>query len=491
MSAIVWLRRDLRLHDNAALMAAVDTGLAITVLYIHDQKKHEEWRLGGASAAWLHKSLAKLDLSLHKLGGKLLIRRGDSAKVLAALCAEVSASHVFWHRLYEPDAVARDTAIKAQLKAQGLVATSFAGHLLNEPWAFKTGAGDAYRVFTPYWRNALTRLAPRVPLPAPKQLLQANAANASPPSGLHLSELKLTSKLDTKLAWDAGFWPHFSPAEAGAMEALEVFCDGALAHYTHGRDRPDQIGTSRLGPHLHFGEISVNQIAYRFTNDPRAHSAAIKPHSDFYLRELGWRDFSHQLLFHFPHTSTQPLNAKFAAFPWAQPAAGANSVGYSNDGKLKAWQSGQTGIPIIDAGMRELHQTGWMHNRVRMIVASFLTKNLRYHWLHGARWFWDTLLDADLANNTQGWQWSAGSGADAAPYFRIFNPVTQGEKFDPNGEYVRRYVPELAHLPNKVIHQPWLMGGVKSYSKPIVDLKASRDAALAAYARLKVEQAEL
>jgi len=484
MSAIVWLRRDLRLNDNAALAAAVATGLAITVLYVHDQKSAGEWRLCGASAAWLHKSLAKLDFCLQKLGARLLIRSGDSGKVLAALCQEVAATHVFWQRLYEPDVVARDSAIKTQLKEQGLVVASFAGHLLNEPWAFKTGAGDVYRVFTPYWRNAVTRLAPSPPLPAPSRLQQAQSANGSPPSGLRLPKLKLTSEF----AWDTGFWPHFTPGEAGAIEALEVFCEGALAHYTQGRDRPDQIGTSRLGPHLHFGEISVNQIAYRFANDQRASSAAIKPHAEFYLRELGWRDFSHQLLFHFPHTATQPLNAKFAAFPWAQPTDGTTPAGYSNDAKLQAWQRGQTGVPIIDAGMRELYETGWMHNRVRMIVASFLTKNLRYHWLHGARWFWQTLLDADLANNTQGWQWSAGSGADAAPYFRIFNPVTQGEKFDPNGDYVRRYVPELAHLPNKVIHQPWTMGGVKAYPAPITDLKASREAALGAYASLRAQQ---
>ncbi len=483
MSVIVWLRRDLRLHDNAALMAAVDTGLAITVLYVHDQKSQSEWRPGGASAAWLHRSLVSLDLKLQALGAKLLIRSGDSGKVLAELCQEVAATHVFWHRLYESDAVARDTAIKAQLKSLGLVAASFAGHLLNEPWAFKTGAGDVYRVFTPYWRNAMTRLAPCRPLPVPTCLLQAKCANGLAPRGLPVAALKLTSKL----AWDAGFWPDFTPGEVGASEALDVFCDGALAHYTQGRDRPDQIGTSRLGPYLHFGEISVNQIAYRFTHDVRACSAAVKPHAEFYLRELGWRDFSHQLLFHFPHTSSQPLNAKFAAFPWLQPLPGTTRNGYSNDAKLQAWQRGQTGIPIIDAGMRELYQTGWMHNRVRMIVASFLTKNLRYHWLHGARWFWHTLLDADLANNTQGWQWSAGSGADAAPYFRIFNPVTQGEKFDPNGDYVRRYVPELAHLPNKVIHQPWMMGGVKAYPAPIVDLKVSREAALAAYANLRAQ----
>ena len=481
MSAIVWLRRDLRLHDNAALNAAANTGLATTLVYVHDPSDSGEWRRGAASRIWLHKSLASLAQSLQKIGATLLIRCGKSAEVLAQLTAEVAATHVFWNRLYEPDAVHRDSEIKATLKARGIVVQSFPGHVLNEPWAFKTGAGDVYRVFTPYWRNAMTRLAPSRPLATPTQITQALTKNGLVPAGVPLADLKLTAKL----CWDAEFWPHFTPGELGASEALEIFCDGALAHYTQGRDRPDQVGTSRLGPHLHFGELSVNQIAYRFAHDVRASSAAMKPHAEFYLRELGWRDFSHQLLFHFPHTTNQPLNAKFAMFPWLQPTPGQTSDGVSNDVKLGAWQRGQTGIPIVDAGMRELYKTGWMHNRVRMIVASFLTKNLRYHWLHGARWFWQTLLDADLANNTQGWQWSAGSGADAAPYFRIFNPVTQGEKFDPNGDYVRRYVPELAHLPNKVIHQPWLIGGVKTYPPPIVDLKASREAALAAFASLK------
>ena len=477
----MWLRRDLRLHDNAAISAALDSGLAITLLYIHDVSDVGEWRQGAASRTWLHKSLASLSQSLQKIGANLVIRRGKSAEVLSQLIDEVAATHVFWHRLYEADAVRRDSEIKATLTARGIVATSFRGHLLNEPWAFKTGAGDVYRVFTPYWRNAMTRLAPSRPLPAPTRIVQALAQHGRVPSGLALAELKLSSTL----GWDASFWPHFTPGEAGAAEALEVFCDGALGHYSQGRDRPDQVGTSRLGPHLHFGELSVNQIAHRFAHDARACSAAIRPHADFYLRELGWRDFSHQLLFHFPQTANQPLNAKFAAFPWAQPAEGETPDGIAKDIKLRAWQLGRTGIPIVDAGMRELYQTGWMHNRVRMIVASFLTKNLRYHWLHGARWFWQTLLDADLANNTQGWQWSAGSGADAAPYFRIFNPVTQGEKFDPNGDYVRRYVPELAHLPNKVIQQPWMIGGVKAYPTPIVDLKASREAALTAFASLK------
>lgn len=484
MSAIVWFRRDLRLNDHAALSAAVATGLPITAVYIHAANEAGSWKIGGASSAWLLKSLISLDQSLRKIGAKLLIRRGKSAEVLANLVTEVAATHVFWHRLYEADAVQRDTDIKTKLKSQGVVVASFPGHLLNEPWAFKTGAGDVYRVFTPYWRNAMTRLAPSSPLAAPSQITQARNRVGEIPAGLEPAALKLQSKIP----WDSAFWAHpkpgsvtgdFHPGQAGAMDALEVFCDGALAHYTQARDRPDQIGTSRMGPHLHFGEISVNQIAHRFATDARTQSAALKPHADFYLRELGWRDFSHQLLFHFPHTATQPLNVKFAAFPWADP----NSDGGS---KLRAWQQGRTGIPIVDAGMRELYLTGWMHNRVRMIVASFLTKNLRYHWLHGARWFWDTLLDADLASNTQGWQWSAGTGADAAPYFRIFNPVTQGEKFDAHGDYVRKFIPELAHLPNKVIHQPWTMGGVKAYPAPIVDLKISRDAALSAFATLKL-----
>jgi deoxyribodipyrimidine photo-lyase len=475
MSAIVWLRRDLRLSDHAALHAAYQTGLAVCVLYIHAPKEDGEFQRGAASNTWLHQSLLALDKSLQAIGSKLTIRSGDSKRELLKICDELQATHVFWHRLYEKHAVDRDTEIKATLKAKGIHAESFAGHMLNEPWAIKTGAGDTYRVFTPYWRNAATQFQPKLPRAIPKKLPQAKTKNGLVPDSLPVDALKLMPKRN----WHEGFWHLSKPGEQGAHEAVELFSEGALSHYIEGRDRPDQVGTSRMGAHLHFGEISVNELAYKISLVKRK---GVAEHQSFYLRELGWRDFGHQLMYYFPHTATKPLNKKFEVFPWADEKAHGGEL-------LRAWQKGQTGIPIVDAGMRELWQTGYMHNRVRMIVASFLTKNLRFHWIHGARWFWDTLLDADLANNSAGWQWSGGSGADAAPYFRIFNPVSQGEKFDAAGGYVKRYVPELASLGPKHIHQPWSMGGVKGYPAPIVDLKASREAALKAFATLKMEVA--
>lgn len=458
----MWLRRDLRLADNPALHAAIGAGYAPILVYIHAPEDDAPWQPGAATKWWLHHSLAALTGEIEKLGGRLLLRAGPTAAALDALIADTGATAVYWNRLYEPATRERDTVIKADLKSRGMDAQSFAGHLLSEPFSIKTGAGEPYRVFTPYWRNLSQRIDSSAPLSAPREL-PGNAAHS-----LSLDALGLLPSI----RWDSGFSERFTPGETGANEALEIFCESALESYANGRDLPDRHGTSRLSPHLHFGEISPRAIAHRLL----AHAApAAKLVAEPYLRELGWRDFGHHLLFHFPHLHEQPMQPAFQAFPWAEVDAG----------KLHAWQRGQTGIPIIDAGMRELWQTGWMHNRVRMIVASFLTKNLRYHWLHGARWFWDTLLDADLANNTQGWQWTAGCGADAAPYFRVFNPVAQGERFDPLGVYVKRFVPELKQLSAKVIHQPWSVGGVSGYPKALVDLKLTREAALAAFAQMR------
>lgn len=477
MTALVWLRRDLRLSDHRALTAAIATGLPLTVLYIHEPNSAKgEWAEGAATKVWLRRSLAALDQDLRKRGGRLLVRSGCATAVLAGLIKALNVSHVYWHRLYEPQAVARDSTIKAQMRDLGVHVESFPGYMLNEPWQVKTATGETYRVFTPYWRNALTKIQMHPLLEAPKQIINAKTIHGKLPRTRRLKQLGLAAR-PQKARWDQAFWQHFCPGEKGALEMLECFTEGALAHYRTSRDRPDQVGTSRLAAHLHFGEVSVNQVLNALLKEK---TAANSEHVDAYIRELGWRDFSLQLLFHYPHTTTQPLNQRFIGFSWVPDSAESRR-------HLQAWQRGQTGIPIIDAGMRELWQTGWMHNRVRMIVASFLTKNLRLHWLHGAQWFWDTLLDADLANNTQGWQWSAGCGADAAPYFRIFNPVTQGEKFDPMGDYVRRYVPELAHLSANAIHQPWKIGGVKAYPAPIVDLRATREAALAAYAQSRAE----
>ncbi len=461
---IVWFRRDLRLHDHAALAYAKSLGAKIIPLYIHSPADEGTWTRGAASSAWLDRSLRALDQSLRKLGTRLIVRRADSAwQALQTLIDQCQATHICWHRLYDPGLVARDQQIKLALRERGITAKSFAGHMIHEPHTLRTGNDDVYRVFTPYWRKAAARIVSHTPLPAPKALSTMSLAS------LTIDELALRDKR----GWDLPLWKIFTPGETGAQQALEIFTDGALPHYSIGRDRPDQIGTSRLSPHLHFGEVSVNQVIHQLQSLPLNNND--RAHADFYIRELGWRDFSQQLLFYFPHTTNAPLNEKFASFPWAEIDAG----------KLRAWQQGQTGVPIVDAGMRQLWQTGWMHNRVRMIVASFLTKNLRYHWVHGARWFWQTLLDADLANNTQGWQWSAGSGADAAPYFRIFNPVTQGERFDPTGAYVKQYIPELVGVSAKHVHQPWMMGGAPGYPAPIVDLAQSRVDALAAFAAMK------
>ncbi len=460
--ALVWFRRDLRLRDNSALQAAIDAGFDPLPIYIHAPDEEAPWIPGAASHWWLHHSLSALDTDLRARGSSLCVRAGESLACLEQALADSDAKAVFWTRLYEPSLVRRDSHIKSTLSAKGIEARSGAGHLIFEPWEIKNGSDQPYRVFTPYWRNASARLPTDNPRPAPKTL------PVSKLQGLSLDSLGLLPAL----AWDSGFYAHWTPGEAGAARALDQFIDSALEDYAAGRDRPDRAGTSRLSPHLHFGEISPRQILHRLLAQA---TPGLRALAAPYVRELGWRDFSHGLLFHFPHTSELPLQPNFEQFPWATVDAP----------KLKAWQRGNTGIPIVDAGMRELWTTGWMHNRVRMIVASFLTKNLRYHWLEGARWFWDTLVDADLANNTQGWQWSAGSGADAAPYFRIFNPIAQGERFDPKGEYVKRHVPELSHLPAQSIHQPWTAGGVRSYPKPIVDLKQSRQEALDAYAQMR------
>ncbi len=460
--ALVWFRRDLRLADHPALQAALRAGHTPVPVYVDAPDEEAPWQPGAASRWWLHHSLAALDTELRELGSSLVLCTGESLAELTRLVDVNGASAVYWNRLYDPVVTRRDSAIKEALRQRGIVVESHAAQLVAEPWEIRNGSGDPYRVFTPFWRTLQKHLPLPEPLPAPTSL---------PPhavSGCPLADLKLLPRIN----WDQGFYPHWTPGAAGAQEALEQFTGAALEGYAGERDRPDRPGTSRLSPHLHFGELSPRQISWRLLRNA---TPAQRELAEPYLRQLGWRDFGQHLLYHFPHTSEQPLQATFARFEWAEP----------DPSRLRAWQRGRTGIPIVDAGMRELWTTGWMHNRVRMIVASFLTKNLRYHWLQGARWFWDTLVDADLANNTQGWQWTAGSGADAAPYFRIFNPIAQAERFDPLGAYVRQHVPELAHLSAEHIHQPWTVGGVRGYPKPVVDLKASREAALAAYGALR------
>ena len=465
--AIVWFRRDLRLADNPALAAALNAHATVLPVYVHAPDEEAPWQPGAASRWWLHHSLTSLDADLRARGAALHVRRGETLAALRALAAESGASAVYWNRLYEPALVARDSRIKEALRADGIDAQSFNAALLFEPWDIATGQQTPYKVFTPFWRAARARLDVRQPLRAPRAI--------EPPrigGGLAIGALQLLPTI----AWDTGF-DTWKPGEAGARKALDRFLEGALGDYADRRDIPSDRGTSRLSPHLHFGEISPMQAVASL--EAASHgSAKLRADAEAYLRELGWREFSHHLLFHFPQSAERNLDPTFDAFPWTRIGAA----------RLARWKRGRTGIPIVDAGMRELWTTGWMHNRVRMLVASFLTKNLRQHWLTGARWFWDTLVDADLANNTQGWQWTAGSGADAAPYFRIFNPVTQGQRFDPDGNYVRRWVPELAGFEGKAIHAPWTDPGrlrASGYPTPMVALDASREAALAAYRSCK------
>jgi deoxyribodipyrimidine photo-lyase len=467
--ALLWLRRDLRLADNPALQQSLQEAQQVIPVFIHAPEEESPWQPGAASLWWLHHSLKALQQDIGKLGARLIIRRGNSLAALQQLLKESGATLVCWNRLYEPAIIARDKHIKATLKDQGIAASSHNAALLFEPWGVRNQQDKPFRVFTPFWKHCQTRLSQQLlPLPRPETLPDIAPTLHS----LSLAELGLLPSIP----WDTGMRKHWQAGETGAQTRLQTFIDAAVQDYKTERDRPDKPGTSLLSPHLHFGEISPRQILTALNATTVA--------ADAFVRELGWREFSHHLLYHFPHTSNTPLDTRFENFPWDRNAAA-----------LKAWQRGQTGVPLVDAGMRELWHTGTMHNRVRMVTASFLTKNLRIHWLEGARWFWNTLVDADLANNTQGWQWTAGCGADAAPYFRVFNPVLQAERFDPQFAYIRNWLPELARLPDWWIANPWAApqaelnkAGIelgRHYPAPIVDLGLSRATALAAYSQIR------
>ena len=460
---ILWFRQDLRLRDNPALIAAHETGRPIVPLYILDDHNSGEWKMGGASRWWLHQSLSALNQSLEK---RMVFEAGDPLPILEKLMQETGATDVFWNRCYEPWRITRDKQIKEKL----IGTKSFNGALLFEPHTVLKDDGTPYKVFTPFYKKGcLGRApAPSQPKDVPRNL------NLYSYTGQPLEHLNLMPGVK----WYTHMAKAWQPGEAGAHTRLRSFMENGLNGYKEGRNFPDRQNVSRLSPHLHFGEISPHEAWYA------AQEAMIvqgcESDGAHFMSELGWREFSNGLLYHFPELPRENLQAKFDAFPWRD-----------DDQALQAWQKGQTGYPIVDAGMRELWQTGYMHNRVRMIVGSFLVKNLLLHWHHGEEWFWDTLVDADLANNSASWQWIAGCGADAAPYFRIFNPVTQGKKFDPDGAYVRRYVPELSKLPDKYLHNPWEAAdnileyaGVslgETYPKPIVSLKPSRERALAAF----------
>ncbi len=475
---ILWFRRDLRLSDNPALSAAAATGDPVIPLFVFDEESQSVRPLGGASRWWLHHSLASLANGLCSLGTPLVLRRGPADTVLRNLIEETGAKGVFWNRLYDAASIQRDSQIKKDLRDGGLIAESFNGSLLHEPWTVETKTGKPYSVFTPFWKAVLALGDPGA-IETPADRL------TGPDDPVASDVLENWNLLPTHPDWAAGLRDTWQPGEDAAQERLRAFHDTALSDYANGRDLPGTAGTSMLSPHLHFGEISPRQVwhATRFWSDAEGSSAASNA-AQSYLREIGWREFNHHLLFHFPALPTDNVNRRFDDFQWADDTEA-----------LRVWQKGRTGYPIVDAGMRELWETGWMHNRVRMVVASFLVKHLRLHWRRGEEWFWDTLVDADPANNAGNWQWVAGCGFDAAPYFRVFNPILQGEKFDKDGRYVRRWVPEIAGLPDKYLHKPWAApadvlqdAGIRlgeTYPSPIVDHKTARQAALDAYAELK------
>jgi len=464
-TAIVWFRRDLRLADNPALDRARNDHDRVVPVFIWDPEAEGDWSAGSASRWWLHHSLSSLDERLRRKGSRLIIAGGDTAENLSRIRNATGADAVYWNRLYDPALVERDRALKSSLRDHGLAVTSDNGALLFEPWELLKSDGTPYLVFTPFWKQMQRRWESVALRPEPRELTGPTRW----PASLDLRELGLLPKHD----WTDSLHDRWTPGEDQARRQLADFCDSGVSDYQKMRDRPDRAGTSRLSPRLHFGEISPRQVAQAL--DPAGELPRGGGRLSL-LREIVWREFSAHLLFHFPHLPDQPLKDEFGEFPWRDPDD------YQDD--LEAWQRGRTGVPMVDAGMRELWATGWMHNRVRMVVASFLTKNLLIPWQEGARWFWDTLVDADLANNTQGWQWTAGCGADAAPYFRVFNPVLQGEKFDPAGRYVRRWCPELKARSDRTIHHP-LSESSERYPCAIVDLKASRQRALDAYQAMR------
>lgn len=461
---IVWFRRDLRLADNPALRAAMASEKPLILLYIDETNKGRA--LGGAAEVWLHHSLTSLSEAIESKGGRLILRRGEAAKILDNIIEETGADEVHWNRRYEGWARDIDAAIKTDLKDRGLTVESHKANLITEPWEVETKSGGYYKVFTPFWRFAKASFTVDEDLLTPHNLECYSGDLGS-------DDLAAWDLLPSSPDWGAKMMDHHRPGEAGAMERLNSFLAGPVENYAEQRDRPDdETGTSKLSPHLAFGEISPRQI----WNATKENNYT----SDKFLTEIGWREFSYTLLFYNPDLASKNYKSEYDQFPWDSDAA-----------KVEAWRHGQTGYPFVDAGMRQLWQTGWQHNRVRMVCASFLIKHLLTDWRVGEDWYWDTLLEADPASNAASWQWVAGSGADAAPYFRIFNPFSQGEKFDKNGDYVRKYVPELAKLPKKYIHQPWIapthvlaQAGVKlgeTYPKPIVDHKEAREKALAGY----------
>jgi deoxyribodipyrimidine photo-lyase len=470
---LLWFRRDLRLADNPALVAAVESGAPIVPVFVWSPDDDGRWPPGAASRAYLGRSLAALDAELRARRSRLVVRQGPSEEVLPGLAAELRAVAVFANHRHEPAAAATDLRVAGRLAGLGIPFRRSEAALLVAPDALHTRSGRPFQVFTPFWRACLAQLRVSTPWPAPRGW----RSPARWPESSRIADLPLVPAHP----WAARVLSHWTPGEVGAQARLRGFCEGALAAYTRGRDLPAVDGVSRLSPHLHAGEIGPRQIWHAVMDWQDFVAGGAVATAEAFLRQLGWREFSHHVLHHFPATDVKPLRPAFARFRWSRSQA-----------DLHAWRRGRTGYPLVDAGMRELWATGFLHNRVRMVVASFLVKHLLLPWQEGARWFWDTLVDADLAQNSLNWQWSAGCGADAAPYFRIFNPSTQAERYDADGAYIRRFVPELGRLPTRFLFAPWTApptelraAGVvlgETYPAPIVDHAAARERALAALA---------
>ena len=470
--SILWFRKDLRLRDNSALKAAIEAGLPVIPIFIWSPNEAGDWAPGAASKWWLHQALKNLSEAFKDRGGEFVLREGDSLGQLRDIIEKTGAKRVYWNRRYESPQRELDASIKRQLREDGIEVESFNSSLLNEPHTAATGGGNPYKVYTPYWKKVKDR--PIEPIAEPD--FDSFKFPDTYPQTVALDSLGLLPEKQ----WHRKFDPYWVVSEAAAQERLEKFLSQAVEGYNQARDIPSEDGTSSLSPYLHWGLIGPRQVMHAL----KANHDLGKEGPQVYAKEIYWREFAYNVLYHFPKTPAAPLHEKYTDFPW-QPDSNA----------LKRWQRGQTGYPIVDAGMRQLYATGWMHNRVRMVVSSLLVKHLLQDWREGASWFWDTLVDADLASNTLGWQWSAGCGADAAPYFRVFNPITQGMKFDAEGEYVRKWVPEIANLPSKFIHEPWEApvgileyAGVelgKDYPEPIIDHKEGRERALAALDQFK------
>jgi len=480
-SAIVWFRQDLRLSDNPALHAAIKSKSLLIPLYCYNDNECGEWKTGSASRWWLHHSLNALSTDLRARGSRLIVQVGPSLDIINKIIQQTGATSIYCNALYEPEHIKRDNVVREELKNNGIDFHCFDGNLLLAPHQVANKSDLPYRVFTPFYRYYLNTGFNTQCQNAPKKL------NVVPDKikSIAINKLNLLPRIN----WYSEFESRWQPGENGAQKYLQRFCRQSLTGYPKARDIPSVDGTTNLSPHLHFGEISPRQVIAALTKASHTSKAAgASKARDTVIREIIWREFANHILVHFPYTTNQPFLENFNKYPWK----------LSDKKFLKAWQQGNTGIPIIDAGMRQLWKSGWMHNRVRMIVASLLAKNANLHWINGARWFWDTLVDADLANNSMNWQWVAGCGVDAAPYFRIFNPVTQGRKFDPQGVYIRQWVPELKNVPDRFIHDPWntpdklqqelkiIIG--KHYPKPVLDLSETRKEILSIYNRFRQEK---